>query len=55
MSGDRAALPLRTLVTLSVYWLGILTIQFGLGNRDRAQRWSRTSSARRMPEPGWQW
>jgi len=31
MSGDRPALPLRTLVTLSVYWLGILTIQFGLG------------------------
>lgn len=31
MSGDRAALPLRTLVTLSVYWLGILTIQYGLG------------------------
>jgi MFS family permease len=31
MSGDRPALPLRTLVTLSVYWLGILTIQYGLG------------------------
>jgi len=33
MSGDRPALPLRTLVTLSVYWLGILTIQFGLGTQ----------------------
>jgi len=33
MSGDRPALPMRTLVTLSVYWLGILTIQFGLGTQ----------------------
>lgn len=33
MSGERPALPLRTLVTLSVYWLGILTIQFGLGTQ----------------------
>jgi len=33
MSGDRPALPLRTLVTLSVYWLGILTIQYGLGTQ----------------------
>ena len=33
MTVDRAALPLRTLVTLSVYWLGILTIQFGLGTQ----------------------
>ncbi len=33
MSGDRPALPLRVLVTLSVYWLGILTIQFGLGTQ----------------------
>jgi Na+/melibiose symporter-like transporter len=32
MSGDRTALPLRTLATLSVYWLGILTIQYGLGS-----------------------
>ena len=31
MSGDRPALPLRFLVTLSIYWLGILTIQYGLG------------------------
>ena len=31
MSGDRPLLPLRVLVTLSVYWLGILTIQYGLG------------------------
>lgn len=31
MSGDRPALPLRMLVTLSVYWLGILTLQYGLG------------------------
>ena len=31
MTADRASLPLRTLVTLSIYWLGILTIQFGLG------------------------
>jgi Na+/melibiose symporter-like transporter len=31
MSADRPALPLRTLVTLSVYWLGILTLQYGLG------------------------
>jgi len=31
MSGDRPALPMRLLVTLSVYWLGILTIQYGLG------------------------
>ena len=31
MSGDRPALPLRTLVTLSVYWLGILTLQYGIG------------------------
>lgn len=29
----QAALPMRTLVTLSVYWLGILTIQFGLGSQ----------------------
>jgi MFS family permease len=33
MSADRPDLPLRTLVTLSVYWLGILTIQFGLGTQ----------------------
>lgn len=33
MSVDRPALPLRTLVTLSVYWLGILTIQYGLGTQ----------------------
>src|SRR3970040_689073 len=33
MSGEKAALPLRVLVTLSVYWLGILTIQFGLGSQ----------------------
>ena len=33
MSGDRPTLPMRTLVTLSVYWLGILTIQFGLGTQ----------------------
>ena len=33
MSADRPLLPLRTLVTLSVYWLGILTIQFGLGTQ----------------------
>ncbi|MGH2462632.1 MAG: MFS transporter [Candidatus Limnocylindria bacterium] len=33
MSGERPALPLRMLVTLSVYWLGILTIQFGLGTQ----------------------
>jgi len=33
MSGDRPALPLRVLVTLSVYWLGILTIQYGLGTQ----------------------
>jgi MFS family permease len=33
MTGDRPALPLRVLVTLSVYWLGILTIQFGLGTQ----------------------
>lgn len=32
MSGDRPALPLRQLATLSVYWLGILTISYGLGN-----------------------
>lgn len=32
MTADRAALPLRMLVTLSVYWLGILTIQYGLGS-----------------------
>ena len=31
MSGERASLPLRVLVTLSVYWLGILTLQYGLG------------------------
>jgi len=31
LSGDRPLLPLRVLVTLSVYWLGILTIQYGLG------------------------
>jgi len=31
MSGERPALPMRLLVTLSVYWLGILTIQYGLG------------------------
>ena len=28
--GDRAALPLRQLVTLSVYWFGIQTIWGGL-------------------------
>jgi MFS family permease len=33
MSGDQPALPLRVLVTLSVYWLGILTIQYGLGTQ----------------------
>jgi MFS family permease len=33
MSGERPALPLRMLVTLSVYWLGILTIQYGLGTQ----------------------
>lgn len=33
MSGERPALPMRLLVTLSVYWLGILTIQFGLGTQ----------------------
>jgi MFS family permease len=33
MTADRPLLPLRTLVTLSVYWLGILTIQFGLGTQ----------------------
>jgi MFS family permease len=32
MSGDRPALPLRQLATLSIYWLGILTISYGLGN-----------------------
>jgi len=31
MSDERATLPLRVLVTLSVYWLGILTLQYGLG------------------------
>ncbi|MDQ5839734.1 MAG: MFS transporter [Chloroflexota bacterium] len=31
MRGERPALPMRLLVTLSVYWLGILTIQYGLG------------------------
>ncbi|MEK6191045.1 MAG: MFS transporter [Chloroflexota bacterium] len=31
MSSERPALPMRLLVTLSVYWLGILTIQYGLG------------------------
>ena len=31
MSGDRPLLPMSQLVTLSVYWLGILTLQFGLG------------------------
>jgi len=33
MSGERPALPMRLLVTLSVYWLGILTIQYGLGTQ----------------------
>jgi MFS family permease len=33
MTAERPLLPLRTLVTLSVYWLGILTIQFGLGTQ----------------------
>jgi len=33
MTLERPALPMRTLVTLSVYWLGILTIQFGLGSQ----------------------
>lgn len=28
---ERSALPLRQLVTLSTYWLGILTLQYGLG------------------------
>jgi len=31
MSGDRPALPLRQLVTLTVYWFGIVTIWNGLG------------------------
>jgi MFS family permease len=30
---ERPSLPLSMLVTLSVYWLGILTIQFGLGTQ----------------------
>jgi MFS family permease len=32
LSLDRPLLPMRMLVTLSVYWLGILTIQYGLGS-----------------------
>jgi MFS family permease len=31
MSGDRPALPLSQLLTLSAYWLGIVTIQYGVG------------------------
>jgi MFS family permease len=32
-AADRPLLPMNMLVTLSVYWLGILTIQFGLGTQ----------------------